>query len=278
MKYAAWREYFERVVQLPEHEIDLPEAALIIASDEYPDLDVSHYLHKLDAMASRLRPHLPPGREPRATVELLNHLLYEEMEFSGNRENYYDPRNSYLNDVLDRRTGLPITLSIVYLALGRRLGLPLVGVGLPGNFIVKWQDRENRLLIDPFNKGEILDEFGVEALVRDTYHPSARFQAEWLNAVGSRYILVRLLNNLKGIFVHTENYERAWQIVDKLLILDPRSPENIRDMGLLSIRTGAYRKAAMFLEEYLLSHGDAHDSDQVRIYLRTALSVVERLN
>jgi regulator of sirC expression with transglutaminase-like and TPR domain len=278
MDYPVWRQRFERAVEGPDGESDLARAALIIAIDEYPDLDIDKYLARLAAMAHHVRPHFPWDRNPRGCVEVLNRYLFGELGFTGNRENYYDPRNSYLNDVLDRKLGLPITLSLVYLEIGRRLGLPLEGVGLPGHFIVKWQDARAQILIDPFNGGEILDAARVEARVRDTFDPQAHFEPEWLKGVDARYILIRLLNNLKAIFVHTQNYARAWRVVDKLLILDPRSPENIRDMGLLSVHVGAYRKAAVYLEEYLLSHADVSDADELRAYLRTALHVVERLN
>lgn len=278
MDYKDWRIRFERVAAQPEEEIDVAEGALVIAADEYPRLDVDRYLTRLDAMAEHARPHLPVDGNPRQAVDVLARYLFGELGFVGNRENYYDPRNSYLNDVLERKIGLPITLSIVYLAIGRRLGLPVFGVGLPGHFIVKWEDSRVRILFDPFNRGEILDEAGVEARVRDTFHAQAHFQPEWLATVGPKYILIRLLNNLKAIFIQTEDYLRAWQVVDKLLIFDPRSPENVRDMGLLSIHVRAYRKAAIYLEEYLLAHADAPDAEQIRIYLRTALTVVERLN
>ncbi len=278
MDYLEWRQCFENAVEPREGEADLARAALIIAADEYPDLDLDKYLKRLDAMAEHVRPHLPADLEPRGSIRVLNRYLFDELGFDGNRENYYDPRNSFLNDVLDRRLGLPITLSIVYLAVGRRLDLPLYGVGLPGHFIVKWHDARAQIQIDPFNHGEILDKARVEERVRDTFHPQARFTPEWLQAVDAKYILIRLLNNLKMIFIQTENYERAWQVVDKLLILDPRAPENIRDMGLLSIHVGAYRQAAAYLEEYLLSHADSNEAAQLRVYLRTALHVVERLN
>lgn len=278
MDYADWRTRFERVVAEGNESLDIAEGALIIAADEYPELDVEKYLTALGTMAEHVRNHLPGNGDPRKTVGVLNRYLFDELGFSGNRENYYDPRNSYLNDVLERKMGLPITLSVVYMSIGRRLGMPLFGVGLPGHFIVKWEDQNTRLLIDPFNRGEILDEAGVEARVLDTFHAQAEFQPEWITTVDARYILIRLLNNLKAIFVQTQNLTRAWQAVDKLLILDPRSPENIHDMGLLSIHVKAFRKAAIYLEEYLLSHGDAADALQLRIYLRTALAAVERLN
>lgn len=278
MDYKAWRLYFEQVIEKPEDEVDLAEGALILASDEYPELDVSRYLARLDKMADALRPRLPANLNPLLTVSILNDYLFKHLEFRGNRENYYDPRNSYLNDVLERRTGLPISLSVIYLSLARRLDLPIQGVGLPGHFVVKWQDPRARILIDPFNAGELLDEHAVVTRVREALGLHAQFQTEWLESVGAKHILIRMLNNLKNIFVHMDNYDRAWQVVDKLLILDPRSPEDIRDMGLLSLRLGAYRRAATYLEEYLLAHAQAADADQIRIYLRTALNQVERLN
>lgn len=278
MDYAVWRGRFDKLVSGRSDGFDIAEAALLVATDEYPNLDVDKYLERLERMANDVRDYLPAARDPDKTVGLLNRYLFKELGFAGNRENYYDPRNSYLNDVIDRKLGLPITLAIVYISIGRRLGLPIYGAGLPGHFICKWEDSKTRILIDPFNKGEILDQRGVEARVRDTFHAHAKFQEEWLTTVDGRYILIRLLNNLKGIFVQTKNLTRAWEVVDKLLILDPRSPENIRDMGLLSIHVKAFRKAAVYLEEYLLSHSDAEDAEQLRVYLRSALAMVERLN
>lgn len=278
MDYAHWRARFESLIEQPEEQIDLAEAALLIATDEYPGLVLEKYLARLDAMALHVRPHLPRDRHPRRTVEVLNRYLFKELGFVGNRENYYDPRNSYLNDVLDRHIGLPLTLAVVYLALGARLDLPLCGVGLPGHFVVKWQDPRAPIVIDPFNAGEILDRHAIEQRVRDSFHAQASFQPEWLAAVGAKYILTRLLNNLKAIFVHTQNHARAWQVVDKLLLLAPRSMDNIRDLGLLSYQVGAYRQAAAYLEEYLMTHADAPDAAQVRVYLRLALAVVARLN
>lgn len=278
MEYESWRARFEQLIAERRDALDSAESALVIATDEYPELEVGEYLTRLDRMAEAASGQLPTDGDPKRSIQALNQYLFHELGFTGNRENYYDPRNSYLNDVLDRKLGLPITVSIVYLAVGIRLGLPLFGVGLPGHFIVKWERGADRILIDPFNRGEILDEAKVEVLVRDTFHSQAQFQPEWLAAVDNRYILYRLLNNLKAIFMQTQNLDRAWQVVDKLLILDPRSYENIRDMGLVSFRLKAYRKASIYLEQYLLSHADAEDAQQIRILLRTALAAVERLN
>jgi regulator of sirC expression with transglutaminase-like and TPR domain len=278
MTYDAWRSYFERVIEMPENEINLAEGALIIAADEYPDLDVAKYLARLDEMAQRLTPRVRELREPRAVVSALNAFLFDELGFSGNRENYYDPRNSYLNDVLERRTGLPITLSIVVLALAQRLQLPIVGVGLPGHFCVKWQDPRHEIVFDPFHRGEILDIPTILERVRETFQPQATFEPDWLNAVGSKYILYRMLNNLKAIFIRRHELRRAHQVVDKLLLLDPRASSEIREMGLLSMQLGAYRQAAIYLEQYLLAHPDAYDAEELRAVLQSAIEQIERLN
>ncbi len=278
MTYDAWRATFERAIRMPDAEINLAETALIVASDEYPDLDVTAYLARLDEMADTVRARLPKDREPDATLTELNAYLFDELDFHGNRGEYYDPRNSYLNDVLERRTGLPITLCIVVLALAQRLNLPIYGVGLPGHFVVKWKDAQREIVFDPFHGGEILDRATMQARVRETVNPLAPFHASWLEAVSAKYILIRLLHNLKAVYVRAEELERAWRVVDKLLLLDPRAGDEIRDFGLLSLRLGAFRQAAISLEQYLLSHADASDAAQMGVYLRRALEQVERLN
>ena len=278
MDYAAWRNYFERVTEGRDAEIPLAEAALVIASDEYPELDVAAALAQLDAMAEELRPRLPLSRRGMETIAALNAYLFGELGFHGNLEHYYDPHNSYLNDVLSRRTGIPILLAVMVLDLAQRLGLPIFGLGVPGHFCLKWQDIAEEIVFDPFNGGEILDPAAIEARVRETFHSHAEFQGEWLEPVGPKYILFRILSNLKGIFLQTRQPERAWQVVDKLLLLNPRATDELRDFGLLSLQIGAYRQAAIALEQYLMAHPDAPDAPQTRIYLRRALKAIERLN
>lgn len=277
MTYEAWRQYFEQVTGVPEKEIDLAEAALILGSDADPELNISNWIERLDELAETLRPRLAVGMPGGPLINELSHYLYRELGFHGNREEYDDPRNSYLHEVLARRTGIPISLAVVVLAIAERLALPIVGVGVPGHFCVKWHDPQEELILDPFY-GEVLGPEELEARVRETFHPHARFDVEWLRPVGPRYILTRMLNNLKAIFVRTGNVEGAWRVVDKLLILDPRAGDEIRDHGLLSFQLGAYRQAAVRLEQYLLSHADAADVSQVQLYLRMALAEVERLN
>ncbi len=278
MQYAAWRLYFERVIELPDAEINLAEGALILAADEYPDLDVSRYLAELDALAGTVAPRIAASDEPRAILAALNAFLFDELGFSGNRQDYYDPRNSYLNDVLTRRTGIPISLSVLSIALAQRLRLPIVGVGLPGHFCCKWQTATHEIVFDPFNGGEILDIPAIQARVRATAQPHATFEPDWLDAVGNKYILYRMLNNLKTLFIRRGQLRRAQQAVDKMLLLDPRASSEIRDMGLLSLRLGEHRQAVIYLEQYLLSHPDAYDADEMRAHVQGALEQVERLN
>lgn len=269
---------FREIVNQPEDSINLAQAALLIAADEYPGLDVAGYLRRLDEFAARVRPEIREEGSPRHKIERLNHYLFQTLQFRGNLEDYYDPRNSYLNDVIDRRVGLPITLSVLYIEVGRRLGFPLSGVGLPGHFVVKWHDRTEEIFVDPFHAGEFLDEASLLRLIEETFHARVQLQPEWLQSVDARYILTRMLNNLRNIFLQTENFERALDVVVKLLVLHPYSKEQLREAGVLSYRVGSYRRAAEFLEDYLLHHPDADDAVHLRTYLHTAWVAIARMN
>jgi regulator of sirC expression with transglutaminase-like and TPR domain len=269
---------FREIVNQPEDSINLAEAALLIAADEYPSLDIAVYLRRLDEFAGHLRPAIQQEKSPRRKIERLNRYLFHELRFRGNQEDYYDPRNSYLNDVIDRRVGLPITLSVIYMEVGKRLGFPFYGVGLPGHFVVKWHDRENEIFVDPFHAGEILDEGSLVDLIEETFHARVQLLPEWLQAVDARYILTRILNNLRNIFLRTENFERALGVVVKLLVLHPYAKEQLREAGVLSYRVGFYSRAAEFLEDYLLHHPDADDAVHLRTYLHTAWVAIARMN
>ncbi len=278
MNSEQWLAQFKRVVAQPDEEINLAQAALLIATDEYPELDIGHYLELLDEMGEQVRERSELGRSPTEKIELLNQYFFEDLHFKGNEESFYDPHNSYLNDVLDRHTGIPITLSLVYIEIARRAGLPLYGVGLPGHFLVKWQEGDDEIFIDPFHSGEILDEYGILHLVQETYHARVQLRGEWVAAVGAQYVLTRILNNLRNIFVHKENHERALLVIEKLLVLQPYSEENLRDAGVLAYKLGHYRRAAGYLEEYLLRHPDTHDALHIQTYLRTVWVEITRMN
>jgi regulator of sirC expression with transglutaminase-like and TPR domain len=273
-----WLEAFTQIVNQPEDSINLAAAALVIAADEYPDLDVEHYLERLDVMAEHVRRRVDPNMAAEDKIRLLSRFLFREVGFKGNRENYYDPRNSYLNDVIERRVGLPITLSVIYLEVGRRLGFPLFGVGLPGHFICKWYDREQEIYVDPFSGGEIVDEFGVMRLIGDTREARMQLRREWLAPVGPRYILTRILNNLKQIFLKEDNAAKSLRVIEKLLALDPESEENLRAAGLLSYRLGSFRHAADLIAEYLLRYPEATEAVQIRAYLPSLWAVIGKMH
>src|SRR5215207_1225767 len=150
------RRTFQELVTLPDGAVPLAETALLMACEEYPQLELSPYLDQLDEIAAVVRPRLEPWFTPLDTIEVLNEVLFEIVGFRGNVEKYDDPRNSFFNDVLERRTGIPITLSVVYLEIARRISFPIFGVGMPGHFLVKYADRSDEFFLDPFNKGQIL--------------------------------------------------------------------------------------------------------------------------
>ena len=170
------RQLFTEAVTGPENRLDLGRAALLIASEEYPGLDILRYVAKLEVMAAAVRPGVTTTDDPTLKIEHLNAYLFEERGFRGNSQEYYDPRNSFLNDVLDRRLGIPITLSIVYMEVGRRVGMPLQGVGMPGHFIMKYADSEEDIYIDPFNKGRILSREACEELIQESMVSRCHFK------------------------------------------------------------------------------------------------------
>src|SRR5688572_13578190 len=193
------RRTFQELVTLPDGAVPLAEAALLMACEEYPQLELSPYLDRLDEFAEAVRPKLQPRFSPLDTIDALNDVLFGVFGFRGNTENYNDPRNSFFNDVLERRVGIPITLSTVYLEVARRLDFPLVGVGMPGRFLVKHRTPAEELILDPFNRGEILSREDCGNLLTQLYGESVEFSDRMLDRVTHRQILARMLNNLKVI-------------------------------------------------------------------------------
>ena len=200
--------------RIEDERINLARAALTIALTEYPGLPVETYLARIDALARRVRARISELGEPSQTIPALNAVLFDEEQFRGNREDYYDVRNSFLNDVLDRKLGIPIALSLLYMEVGWRVGFPLVGVGMPGHFLVKHYDIEGRqVLIDPFNKGWILTPADCQRRLEETYCGKMTLQPEFLLPVNRRQMLTRMLNNLKSVYLATRNFKKALPLV-----------------------------------------------------------------
>ena len=268
----------------------LAEACLLIAEDAYPNLDVQHYLAEIERMAARLRGRLPAG-DPEEKIIALNQFLFDELGFTGNADNYYDPRNSYLNEVLDRRVGIPISLSIVYMEIGRKIGLPLEGVSFPGHFLVRLALRGSTLVLDPFSGGEPLSEQDLRKLLRRVIAGSGRAGLrsagdvaaelpldQFLEPAGHRQILARVLRNLKNIYREKDDPQRLLEIINRLLVVAPDAFGELRDRGLVYQKLEAYRAALKDLHDYLELEPDAADADEIRARVVELTSLCARLN
>jgi regulator of sirC expression with transglutaminase-like and TPR domain len=251
----------------PEPGLDLALAALLVAAEEYPQLAAEPYLRRLDLLAERVRDRLGDERGAPVVIQEMNRVLFAEEGFRGNAEAYYDPRNSFLNDVLDRRLGIPLTLSIVYLEVGWRLGLPLVGVNFPGHFLVCYRGEALRLLIDPFQKGEVRFEDQAQELLDRVYGGAVPLQPEFLRPADRREMLVRLLANLKGIYLNARDDARALAAIERILMVQPSATDELRDRGFLLARTGRVDEARQDLVRYLDAAPDAPDAERVRLLL-----------
>lgn len=275
-------ERFQTLVRRPEQDLDLAEAALLLAAaDEYPDLDVPAYLARLDALARGARERLSEGADLEETIVALNRFLFIEQGFAGNTRDYYDPRNSFLNEVLDRRLGIPITLSILYMEVGRRLGLAFEGVSFPGHFLVKFSTREGDVVLDPFYGGVPLSEEDLMDRLEEVYGEAAAARAalpQLLHTAGKREILVRMLRNLKGIYLRTENYAKALAVANRILLIEPQLPEELRDRGRLHERLECFRAAADDYARYLALEPHAGDAREISTRLTELKQFVARLN
>lgn len=272
------RERFADLMADQDDRLELDRAALAIAQGEYPDLEPETYLRQLDAMAAELRPRLSPEESPARLLVELNSYLFGDEAFHGNAADYYDPRNSYVNDVLDRRTGIPITLSLVYLELARRVGLRCEGVGMPGHFIVRWPGQVPDLLIDPFNGGELLGPAECAERLRQLYGASLRFHPGLLRRAGPREIVTRMLANLKGCYLRRGDPTRALRAVEWSVLANPKRSELIREQGLLRHRLGDLRGAIADLERFLAAEPDGRLADQTRGQLRRIEQAWSRRN
>ncbi len=266
------RRLFAEIVARPDLSVDLGRAALLVACEEYPELDIDRYVERLDALAASVVSSVT-DRHPERILAALHRRLFEQEGFRGNQGDYYDPRNSFLNDVLDRRTGIPITLSAVYLEVARRAGLRAFGVGLPGHFVVRVALPQRDVLVDPFHDGAFLTEGDCQARVDRVFAGTLRLDASMLAPCGPKQILARLLRNLKAIYVETDDHARALAVVDLLLRIDPRSGDELRDRGLLHASLDCYARAAEDLEAYLALVPGAPDATDL---LRRAVDMRQR--
>jgi regulator of sirC expression with transglutaminase-like and TPR domain len=267
-----------RLFDQPEESIDLGRAALLLARAEYPEMDVQAEVGRLDVLAAQAAPYLSPGPDAAGRLGGLRAFLAEVCGFRGNEQDYYDPKNSFLNRVLDSRTGIPITLSVVYMEIGRRLGLPLKGVGLPGHFLVKYQDPGNVLFLDPFNGGRTVTSAECREMVTQMYQGRIPFQEEFLAGVSKKYIVLRMLNNLRGIYLQNAQLRKALAVVEMILAISPASGEDLKQRGVIHYRLQNYKQARQDLETYLFLNPGATDSEAVKETLHDLQRVSAMLN
>jgi regulator of sirC expression with transglutaminase-like and TPR domain len=260
---------FRDAIDCAEDQIDLSRAALAIAMQEYPDLNIEDCLSQLDEFGQAVERRLGEERNPYRTIAALNTVLFKEIGFKGNRAEYYDPKNSFLNDVIARKKGIPISLSLLYMEVARRIGLSLAGVGFPGHFLVKYQDADDEIVIDVFNKGEILAREDLEQLLQQLYRGQVSYQSGFVAALGKRDILRRMLNNLKLIYLQQGQPLKALPVLDQLVILDPSSVSEIRDRGLLYMKLECYVQAMEDLQSYLILASDADDAAMIKAQIES---------
>ena len=264
MNLSSARQYFYQEIQQSDEQIDLAKAALYIAQEEYPKLDLEEYLNALDTMAWELQERLPDSRYPLRIVQSINQYLYEDLKFSGNKIDYYDPRNSFFNDVIDRRLGIPITLALVYLEVARRIDFPMVGVGMPGHFLIRPDIEDIEIFVDAFNGGEIIFAQDCEERLSQLYQQPVTLQPEFLAVVSNRQFLARMLTNLKFIHLKQQELEKTLAAVERILLLFPGLTLELRDRGLIYYQLGYYPQAVDDLQNYLAKVPDAEDASVIR--------------
>lgn len=260
----------------PSAPLDLAEIALALARDEYPSLDVEGYLSELAAMAQEVRHRLRGSLEAR--VKVLCRYLFHDMGFRGNQRDYYDARNSYLNEVLDRRTGIPITLSAVAMAIGSRAGLEVVGVGLPGHFVARAVADGQEILFDPFHGGKRLTGDDCARRVQSTTGLPFEATADALRPAPLGVIVQRMLTNLKGIYLGQGDFTRAARVIGRLRLLNPEDVVQGRDLGVSLLQMGQPGKAIDHLAAYLTALPSAPDGEAVQRLLDRARAAVARWN
>ena len=271
----AARERFRKIVELPDRMIDLTEAALVIALEEYPSLQLDRYLDQIDEWGEAIRERIEGSPDIERIVAEINRFLFEQEGFHGEADDYYDPRNAYLNEVLDRHAGLPIALSILYIEISRRVGVEMAGVSLPGRFLVKVTGPWGELLIDPFDGGRVLTSLECQLILDRVYGGAVSLSEHHLRATTRHEVLARVLSHIKAIHQARGEADRVMADIDRLLMLDRDDPYELRDRGLVAMKLHRYEDAIGALEAYLARAPHADDrrriEEQIR-YLREWLS------
>jgi regulator of sirC expression with transglutaminase-like and TPR domain len=255
---------FRQAVDRPEEKIDLGRAALTIALSDYPNLDIAAYLARIDQFAVEVTQRCDASGDVFQSIAALNAVLFNEHGFRGNADDYYDPKNSFLNEVIERKTGIPITLSVLYMEVAQRVGVTLDGVGFPGHFLVKCANDGAEIVIDPFDRGEIKSHEELGRMLERLYGRASGLRSEFLKPASKSDILKRMLGNLKAIYLKVNDLVKLLGVLDRAIILDPAGAETVRDRGAVYLRLECYAQARTDFETYLRLAPQADDAEAVR--------------
>ena len=274
----AIRADFERMVKRPESSIELARAALLVAAESDPGVDIDATLHTLDSWTEELRARLEPGWNNLQKLARLRAFVFDDLKFRGDHRDYYDPRNSLLHEVMERRLGIPLTLSIVFMELGWRIGIPFEGVGFPGHFLVRLTGEPGELLLDPFRRGMMVTREECRQMLAGLSGGRMEFKDSLLDGMSKRDMLARLLLNLKGAYLRANQDEPALAAVDRLLLIHPEDADEVRDRGLLLLRLMRYPESLAALRAYLAARPDAPDRERIEMHVADIRERITRLN
>jgi regulator of sirC expression with transglutaminase-like and TPR domain len=268
------RRAFQKIAALDEASFPLDRASLALALEEYPDLDIQTYLRRLDTLAARAEVLIGIDRNAINIIESINEILFVQEGLRGNEDDYYNPLNSFLNGVLDHRLGIPISLSVIYIEVARRISFPIDGIGFPGHFLIKHTTKKQDIIIDAFNHGRILTLNDCQELLDKVHEGEVLMNAAYFKPMEKRAIITRMLYNLKDIYIQKEQYYKVLSMIEKILILNPGIPSEIRDRGLFCMQLGFFANALADLELYLNRSLAPEDSSHIQKDIKILRNIV----
>jgi regulator of sirC expression with transglutaminase-like and TPR domain len=258
------RQRFVEIARRPDERLDLVEGSLVIALEDDPSIDIDGYLERVGEWSGAVRERLEGSREVDRIVDAINRLLFDEEGFHGEDEDYYDPRSALLSETLDKHAGLPISLSVLYIEVARRVGADVSGVSLPGRFLVKFSGAFGMVVVDPFDNGRVLTTLELQRLLDDVYGGGVRLREHHLRSFSPKEILARELAHLKAAYLAQHDLPHAAASIDRLLILDGNDPFEVRDRANVAVQMHAYAEAVASLERYLALVPHADDTARIR--------------
>ena len=240
---------------------------------EYPKLEISKYLQKIDQLGRSLKLSITDSKNPTYLISMLNRQFFQINEFKGDNEDYYNPKNNFLNEVIDKKSGIPITLSIIYVALAKYIGLDLRIVGFPTHILVKYDEE---IILDPFNRGCLLNIDDLQEILDKNFGGQIDFSPEFLNEINQEKLLIRLVRNLKNSYSQSYSYDKAIRCTNMVLALEPDSPEDIRDKGILEDRLLNHKSSLKYLNRYLEINPNGDDVDFILELINSIRAKINR--